>query len=288
MRQHHPLRLFCVLAHSDDESMATGSVLAKYRAEGVETYLITATRGEVGWFGVPDAYPGPTPLGKIREAELRAAAQVLGLHEVVFLDYIDGQLDQADAPTVIGQIAHQIRRIRPDVVVTFGQDGLYGRRHLRQFTTAAVLAAADARVIGLDYPPHRVAKLYYRAPCPETMAAYQAAFGDLVMHVDGQERQSPGWTSWTITTRVDTTDHWRQVWEAVRAHRSQLPCYEALLALPEEHHRFIWGEQEYYRVFSLVNGGRLAERDLFEGLRTAATPVQVGPVQEAAGAVQAA
>src|ERR1700730_16777376 len=83
------LRLMCVLAHPDDESLGMGGVLAKYAAEGVETYLVTATRGERGWQDDPADNPGLSVLGKLREAELRAAAGILGLREVCFLDYID-------------------------------------------------------------------------------------------------------------------------------------------------------------------------------------------------------
>src|SRR5215216_2644568 len=91
-----PLRLMCVLAHPDDESIAVGGVLAKCAAEGVETYLLTATRGERGWFGDPADYPGPQGLGEIREEELRSAVSVLGIRDLAFLDYLDGELDQAD------------------------------------------------------------------------------------------------------------------------------------------------------------------------------------------------
>jgi LmbE family N-acetylglucosaminyl deacetylase len=266
-----PLRLMCVLAHPDDESMGFGGTLVKYASEGVETYLVTATRGERGWFGKPEDYPGPTELGQIREGELLAAATLLGLREVVFLDYIDGELDDADPEEITAQIAHHIRRVRPDVVLTFGHDGLYGHPDhvaICQFATAAVMAAADEQS-ALEWGefPHRVSKLYYKAAGAETMAAYEAAFGELIMQVDGQERRAPGWTSWTITTRLDTTEHWRQVWEAVSCHRSQLACYQAVLSLPESYHRDIWGLQQYYRVFSLVNGGRRAEDDIFEGIR---------------------
>ena len=72
------LKLMAVLAHPDDESLGTGGILAKYAAEGIETSLVTATRGERGWFGDEREYPGLEALGQIREAELRAAAEVLG------------------------------------------------------------------------------------------------------------------------------------------------------------------------------------------------------------------
>ena len=67
---NEPLRLMCVLAHPDDESLGMGGTLAKYAAEGIETYLVTATRGERGWFGDEKEYPGLEALGKIRGAEL--------------------------------------------------------------------------------------------------------------------------------------------------------------------------------------------------------------------------
>src|SRR5512141_1376581 len=89
------LRLMCVLAHPDDESLGTGGALAKYAAEGIETYLVTATRGERGWPGNPEDDPGLEALGRLREAELRCAAQKLGVCEVTLLDYVDGDLDQA-------------------------------------------------------------------------------------------------------------------------------------------------------------------------------------------------
>ena len=112
------LTLMCILAHPDDESLGNGGILAKYSAEGVKTYLLTATRGESGWFGEPGEYPGPEALGRIREHELRSAASVLGLQDVSFLDYRDGELDQAEPAEVIARIVTCIRLVRPHVVVT--------------------------------------------------------------------------------------------------------------------------------------------------------------------------
>ena len=60
-----------LLAHPDDESLGLGGALAKYAAEGVETYLVTATRGERGWNGKEEAYPGLVALGKIRSVICR-------------------------------------------------------------------------------------------------------------------------------------------------------------------------------------------------------------------------
>jgi LmbE family N-acetylglucosaminyl deacetylase len=111
-----------------------------------------------------------------------------------------------------------------------------------------------------------VAKLYYMVASHENLAVYQAAFGDLVLYVDGEERRTPAWDDWAITTRIDTSAYWQQVWEAVACHRTQLPGYQMLAQLPEAQHKNLWGTQAYYRVFSLINGGREVEDDLSVGL----------------------
>ena len=103
------LRLLAILAHPDDESLGVGSTLAKYAAEGVQTYLICATRGERGWMGDEKDDPGPVELGKIRELELQDAARVLGISQLFFLDYLDGDLDRADPVKAARNIARIIR-----------------------------------------------------------------------------------------------------------------------------------------------------------------------------------
>jgi len=267
----HGLRLLCVGAHPDDETLGMGGTLAKYAAEGVRTFVLTATHGERGWFGAPEAYPGPRELGRMRERELRAAARELGVTEVALLDYVDGELDGADAREATGLIAEHIRRVRPQVVITFGHDGLYGHPDhiaISQLTTAAVVAAADADAGGGQ--AHRVDKLYYRVGDAQQMTAYEEAFGELVMHIDGEERRTQSWARWAITTEVDSRAHWRRVWSAVQRHRSQLPGYERLRALGEDAHRVFWGTQTYYRAMSMVSGGLAKEHDLFEGVRSGA------------------
>src|SRR5512132_302783 len=103
------LKLLAVFPHPDDETLGLGSTCARYSAEGVETYLICATRGERGWFESAGPDPGFEGVARIREAELRRAAENLGLHEVCFLDYIDGDVDQAEPKEIIAKIAMHIR-----------------------------------------------------------------------------------------------------------------------------------------------------------------------------------
>ena len=266
------LRLMCVLAHPDDESLGTGGALAKCAADGVATYLVTATRGERGRFGDSKESPGPEIVGKAREAELLAAAKELGLRDVRFLDYPDGALDKVDTAEAIEKIVAHLRRVKPHVVITFGPEGAYGHPDhiaISQLTTAAIVCAADPLfgsqpAIG---EPHRVSKLYFIAWSPKKWAAYETALRKLVFKVDGEERQAVPAPDWAITTVIDTSRVVPAVWRAVSCHKTQMTIYRKLEELSEEHQRSLWGTQEFYRVFSCVNGGRTQESDLFEGLR---------------------
>jgi LmbE family N-acetylglucosaminyl deacetylase len=273
----HTPTLMAVLAHPDDDSLGVGGTLAKYASDGVEVFLVTATRGDGGRYRGHRAddsrHPGRAALATIREAELRAAASVLGVREVSLLDYSDQQLDRATPREAVASIVGHLRRVRPDVVVTFGPDGAYGHPDhvaISQFTTAATVAAADA-AFALDgavaaMAPHAVSKLYYIAWPESTWAAYQAAFRTLISTVDGVERQATPWPDWAITTVIDTRDWWSTVWRAVSCHESQVTAYERLKELSPQHHEALWGWQSFYRVFSTVNGGRTREADLFEGI----------------------
>ncbi len=270
-------RLMAVLAHPDDESLGAGGTLAKYASEGVEVFLLTATRGDAGRYhghrpGEPE-HPGALALANIREAELRAAASVLGVRELMLLDYRDQQLDAANPRQAVTEIVGHVRRVRPDVVLTFGPDGSYGHPDhiaISQLTTAAILAAADPRFASdashAAAPPHSVSKLYYMAWPDSTWTAYQTALKKLVSTVDGVERQATPWPDWAITTVIDTRKFWPTVWQAVSCHESQVAAYKQLTNLSPEHHESVWGSQSFYRVFSMVNGGRARETDLFEGI----------------------
>jgi LmbE family N-acetylglucosaminyl deacetylase len=261
-----------VLAHPDDESLGFGGTFAKYASTGVETFLVTATRGESGRYRGQrgDGHPGPVALGKIRESELRAAASVLGVRELSLLDYRDQELDRADPREAVARIVSHLRRIRPDVVMTFGPDGAYGHPDhiaISQFTTAAVVAAADPSIAGEGAAaPHAVQKLYYLAWPVSTWKAYEEAFRKLISTVDGVERQAVPWPDWAITTVIDTRDFWATVWRAVSCHESQVAAYERLKDLLPEHHEALWGSQSFYRALSIVNGGRKRETDMFEGI----------------------
>ncbi len=264
-----PLKLLAIFPHPDDETLGMGSTLARYSYEGVETYLICATRGERGWSQSNGPNPGLQGVGRIREGELRCAAEYLGLREVHFLDYIDGELDQASPQEIIARIAIHIRWIRPQVVVTFPPDGIYGHPDhiaISQFVSAALVSAADP---GFEetLPVHRVSKLYYVADPVEVVELMKQSFGGISMKIDGVTRSHVGWKDWQITTRLDNAPFMGKVRDAILCHKSQLAGFGDLAEWPLDKLSEAFGTGTFYRAYSFVNGGRKVETDMFEGLR---------------------
>ena len=265
------LKLLAIFPHPDDETLGLGSTMARYAAEGVETYLVCATRGERGWFDSEGPDPGLAEVARIREAELRCAAEHLGIREVCFLDYIDGDVDQANTEEIIGKIVTHIRRIQPQVIVTFGPDGAYGHPDhiaLSQFTHGAVVCAADRNFVDANLqPPHRVLKFYYMVDSHEIVKLANESFGGISMDVDGVTRHHVGWEDWQITTMLDNQKHMDNVQAAMLCHKSQLPGFGPLAEWSTAELGRMFDTGFFYRAFSLVNGGRNVETDLFEGIR---------------------
>lgn len=166
--------LVAVLAHPDDESFGMGGTLALYAQKGVAIHLICATRGEAGEMEA-DCLEGYDSIAQRRESELRCAAELLGITSVQFLDYRDSGMSgspdnqhpqalvNALVANVAQQIANHIRRLRPQVIITF--DPIGGYKHpdhiaIHKATVEAFKLASDVNY-NSEYPPHRSDKLYF-------------------------------------------------------------------------------------------------------------------------------
>jgi len=167
--------LLAVMAHPDDETFGTGGTLALYAQRGVKVYLVCGTRGEVG--DVDENYMnGFHSVAEVRENELRCAARILGLSEVYFLGYRDsgmpGSVDNSHPQALAAQpvekvareIAHYIRELKPQVVITF--DPIGGYRHpdhiaIHKATVLACNISSNPAMVDDDLPPYQPAKLYF-------------------------------------------------------------------------------------------------------------------------------
>lgn len=175
MSPEQDLRLMAILAHPDDESFGTGGTLALYAQRGVSVHLVCATRGEVG--SVPDEMmEGFAQIGDLREHELRCAAEILGLEMVHFLGYRDSGMSgssdnrhpQALAAAPVEQVTERlvplIRRIRPQVIITFDPIGGYCHPDhvaIHNATVQAFSAAGDASYVCEGLPSYQPQKLYF-------------------------------------------------------------------------------------------------------------------------------
>lgn len=264
-------KLLAIFAHPDDESMGMGGTLAKYSAAGIETHLLCASRGERGWFGEPQHNPGLKQLGEIRTQELENASNVLGIKSLAFLDYIDGDVDKANHLEAIDKIVTHIRKIQPQVVITFPPDGGYGHPdHIAvgQFTSAAVVCAADATYKDAqNQSAYRVSKLYYMVDSENFVNLVSPFLGDMTFPVGDEIRSEFPWKEWMITTRIEMKEHCSTALKAIQCHQSQLATLGGLLEVEEEILVSALSLQgSFYRVFSLVNSGREKETDLFAGI----------------------
>ena len=161
-------RLLVSVAHPDDETFGTGSLIALAAERGWEVTVCCATRGEAG----EAAVPLEGELGQIREAELRAAGEVLGVSQFVLLGYRDsGMAGEAAADTLAGapfeQVVADVERVlddvRPDVVVTLDPDHGDGHRDhvvIGRATLAAAGGRPDLRVYGWALPRALLARWF--------------------------------------------------------------------------------------------------------------------------------
>ena len=150
-----PKRVLFITAHPDDTEFSSGGTIARWTEAGTEVIYVIVTDGSKG---SNDPEMTPERLARIREEEQRAAARVLGVSEVVFLGYTDGEV--YDTLDLRRDLVRQIRYFRPDLVVTFdptarffGSGRINHPDHIAvgHTTLAAVFPLARDR---LNFPEH--------------------------------------------------------------------------------------------------------------------------------------
>ena len=206
--------LLAIFAHPDDESLACGGLLARCAAEGVRVSLLCMTRGEHG----PGGEPGV--LGAVRTRELQAAAGVLGIREVVVLEHEDGMLPWIDAGTLEGDILLAVRRARPDVVVTFDEDGLYGHPdhvavHARTTAVVERLGAAGPALVYVSMPRGAMRELIEATSGPKATTGGASLLGVPDPDAFGGFAPAPSF-------RLDVSDVAARKLAALRCHRTQV------------------------------------------------------------------
>jgi N-acetyl-1-D-myo-inositol-2-amino-2-deoxy-alpha-D-glucopyranoside deacetylase len=264
--------LLLVHAHPDDESISTGGVMMKAKAHGHRVVLVTATRGEVGEIYNMDEPSSRPRLGEIRTEELKAAGEILGVDRIEFLGYRDsGMVDTADnkdprsfhqAPLedAAAKVAVVIRDERPDVVVTYAEDGVYGHPdHIKaHFVTNAALDLLERE----GWAPR---KLYYTAIPRSMMEAFISQMPEEAQRAQNTNMRIAGTPDELVTTRVDVHDYVDQKRKAFAAHVSQNDPNSWFATMADQIYELAFGT-EYYQLVRGKPGSELPENDLFVGI----------------------
>jgi N-acetyl-1-D-myo-inositol-2-amino-2-deoxy-alpha-D-glucopyranoside deacetylase len=291
-------RLLLVHAHPDDESINNGATMARYAAEGAHVTLVTCTRGERG-----EVIPGelahllddPELLGAHRLRELAAAMGTLGVTDVRLLGgpgrYRDSGmmglpdnedpdcLWQADLDEAAGHLVEVIREVRPQVLVTYDDNGGYGHPdHIKAHRIAmrAAELAADPTALPEAGEPWEIAKVYWnrvpRTYGEEHFARLARALPELPFDTAADLGDVPGVVEDKhVTTAIDGTAFATAKAAAMRAHATQIDVAEPWFALSNHLAQPLF-TTEFYELVRGERGGRQGtewEHDLFEGVGAA-------------------
>jgi mycothiol S-conjugate amidase len=291
-----PERL-CILtvhAHPDDESSKGAGTIARYAAEGVHTVLVCATDGAAGDILNPamDKPEVKDNLPQVRMEELARATEIIGYREVVHLGYKDSGMPEtpanedpecfwrADLDEAIGRLVEIVRRTKPQVIITYGDDqqGYPHPDHLRvhDISLPAYELAGDASYRPDLGEPWEPKKLYYTAWSRQRMVAMhekflelgmESPFGDRFLNRPSQDER--------ITTKVDVSGHMDVRRNALLAHATQIdPNSPFWFGLPPEISNTVYPIEDYVLAKSRVpvpdglGQDGVYEEDLFSGVRS--------------------
>jgi len=267
--------LVAIFAHPDDEAFGTGGTLTKYAAEGVDVHLVVATRGEVGSIVNPNI-AAIRPKSLLREQELRCACEHFGITRLHLLNYVDGQTALVPPSEAVYKLVSLLRQIKPQVVISFGPEGIYGHfDHLvvHRWATAAVDLAGDPKIWPEIGPAHPVAKFYHRAMVQQQIDKMKELNGRTTVPMDGIPFPFVGYPEEQITTVIDTSAYIQTKLNGVKCYASQLHPETAPFLQPDfDPLAMPWFWQETFILAKAQNGlavgpGPEKEDDLFAGVR---------------------
>lgn len=282
------LTLMAVHAHPDDETIFGGLTLARYASEGVRTIVVTCTGGEEGEIVVPelDTPENHARLAEIRRDELEAACRALGVAAHYQLGFRDSGMAGTPANAhadsfhmaslfeAVRKLVAHIRQERPQVLLTYPEDGSYGHPdHVKahKITAAAFDAAADAAFAPDLGAPWQPLKLYYHLFTRGRMREmWEAMRARGIRSPWGDSNQPPehGQPDDRVTTRIAVRAFLSQRRDALLAHRTQIRRDGWNLDPPPELADLFFAEETF-----VCAKARIAvapdETDFFAGIRPA-------------------
>jgi N-acetyl-1-D-myo-inositol-2-amino-2-deoxy-alpha-D-glucopyranoside deacetylase len=261
--------MLLVHAHPDDESIGTGATMAKYAAEGAHVTLVTCTLGELGEVIPPElahlAADADGGLGEYRIGELAAACAALGVTDHRFLggpgrwhdsgmmglpsNDAPGCFWQADVDEAAGELLRVIREVRPQVLISYDDNGFYG--HPDHIQAHRVAWRAFELADGL------VSKFYAtavpRSVLAEAVESLRESSGDASFpggspafsQVESVDDLPFGVPDEVVTTEIDATAYLEQKLDAMRAHATQIAVDSPFFAFSDNVGQRAFGRECY-------------------------------------------
>ncbi|TMR09889.1 N-acetyl-1-D-myo-inositol-2-amino-2-deoxy-alpha-D-glucopyranoside deacetylase [Nonomuraea turkmeniaca] len=296
-------RLLLVHAHPDDESIGTGATMAKYVAEGAHVTLVTCTLGEEGEIIPGDvahlAADQDDALGPYRIGELAAACRALGVEDHRFLGEPGRWRDSgmmgvasndhprafwgADLDEAAGELVKVIREVRPQVLVTYDDNGFYGHPdHIQAHRVSRRAFELAAKPDFGEGEPWQIAKFYHtalpRSVMQRTAEALREADVDFI--TESLDDLPFGNRDEDITTEIDARPWIGNKIEAMRAHATQISVQDPWFALSNNIGQEVLGVEHYILAIGVpgrpapgppIEAGGLGEphnreNDLFAGI----------------------
>ena len=281
------LCLLSVHAHPDDEASKGAPTVAKYHAAGIRTVLVCCTGGEEGDILNPamDTPEVRADIARIRMAELKASTDIIGYDVTVLLGYRDSGMPDSEAnknPAAFAQVPLEeeverlvgvIRRERPQVVITYGDDhtGYPHPDHIRvhEISILAFDDAGDPDRFPEAGAPYAPAKLYYSVWPASRFKLIHAKYLELGMESPFDEKWLARLEHDEVYTTTIDIDGFQQVrGEALKAHATQVdPNSPFWFGLPPDAMREINATENFLLARSRVGGTDVTEDDLFAGVR---------------------
>lgn len=241
--------ILAVFAHPDDETFLAGGTLAKYAAAGHEVSIVCATFGELGRRGDFESL-SRMEFAHMRRMEMEAACDALGVRRVEFLGCADQQLASECWNAATKEIVGFIRSLRPQVIVTFGPDGVSGHPDhiaISQIVTSAFWGAATPKAAS-ERASFQASALYYVLRSGAVPACCHSHF----------EVKPP-----QLTTRIEIDEFGARKLAAIQHYGSQKHLHpkssvelERVLHAEEHFHRAYprFAEEELESCFYRMNG----------------------------------
>ena len=279
-------RMLACFAHPDDEAFPVGGALAAHAARGVKVRLITTTLGEEGEIRQPGAAT-PETLGAVRRTELARAVRILGLAEHEVYGYRDSGMMgtppnqhprafiNAPAAEVVERLVGEIRRFRPQVVLTFEPGGLYGHPDhiaISRHTTEAFQQASDPhhfpQQLAQGLSPHTPERLFYAARPRgfRQMWAEKLRAEGVDFPLPSAERAQEGNPPEEIHLEMAVDGHLEVKMGCILSHRTQVAADWPYDRVPRETAAAILGREFYIRAWPPVTPGEPVAPDFFHGL----------------------